>query len=229
MKKPEWPGIATSVGVILIIAIVVWTAVWGPIEHTDWTIHFSDWITLFGILFGSACTIFAGWLAYSAVQIQIKDARSEVRKTNFNTLDEKVWKLSDEIYRLRLAAGFLSTFSNLFPPTGPGTSTGGFTACLQGARAKALDFISASATNAPFGYGRNISTVMTRVQRLGDRIEERFESITASGVSDFYDPIVRDAIIGLRDIATQIARDIPIHEQSLVRLSDERDRFKERK
>jgi hypothetical protein len=51
---------------------------------------------------------------------------------------------------------------------------------------EALDFISASATNAPYGYGASISTIMSRIQRIGDRMEE--SQVPWQGTESCYDP-----------------------------------------
>jgi hypothetical protein len=90
---------------------------------------------------------------------------------------------------------------------------------------KALDFVSASATNAPYGYGSNISTVMTRIQRLGDRIDDQSSQLQWAAVSDYFDESVKDAIAGIRAIAAQIEGDIPVHRQFLERLMNDRNRF----
>jgi hypothetical protein len=184
-----------------------------------------DWLGFAGAIIGAGCTIFAGWLAYSAVQVQIKDYRDAARQTAFSALDEQVMTNSRDIDRLVLAAAFLNTFAEPFPPTHNGASTGGFTDRLRQSRMKALDFVSASATNAPYGYGSNISTVMTRIQRLGDRIDDQSSQLQWAAVSDYFDESVKDAIAGIRAIAAQIEGDIPVHRQFLERLMNDRNRF----
>ena len=91
---------------------------------------------------------------------------------------------------------------------------------------QALDFISASATGAPFGYGESISTTMNRIQRIGDRMDRRTdEGLSWPAVAQYYDPVIFAAIEGLRSIAEQIADDIPAHEAFWEGLLKERDRF----
>lgn len=76
-----------------------------------------DWLGFAGAIIGAGCTIFAGWLAYSAVQVQIKDYRDAARQTAFSALVEQVMTNSRDIDRLVLAAAFLNTFAEPFPPT----------------------------------------------------------------------------------------------------------------
>jgi hypothetical protein len=223
-------GMASAVGIVLILMLVNWLGVWGPIWHSDWKSQPSDWLGLGGALFGSFCTIAAGGWAYYGVWQQIKitqgeiaAAQKEARSNHFKSLDDDVRKLGEDIDRLILARGFLAKFAEPFPASG---NLDGFAMRLFHSRNDALDFISQSAVTAPFGFGEIVSTVMSRVQRLGDRVDEKSKGYAPEqGIKDYYEPLVREAIIGIRSIISQIDDQIPIRRSELVRLMDERDRF----
>jgi hypothetical protein len=80
----------------------------------------SDWLGFSGAIIGAACAIFAGWLAYSAVQVQIKDYREAARKTAFMALERQFATVAGDIDKVLLAKGFLETFAAPFPPTHSG-------------------------------------------------------------------------------------------------------------
>jgi hypothetical protein len=102
----------------------------------------------------------------------------------------------------------------------------GWSRALFFARKDAADFLSQSATNAPFGYGERISTVVTRIQRLGERLTEASpDSMPTQGVLDYFETPVGLAITGIRTIETQIATEIPTRAKQLIALADERDIF----
>jgi hypothetical protein len=226
MKSDNLPGLSPLWLILLALALGTFLAAALPLIILTKDVMPADWLGFSGGIIGAGCTIFAGWLAYSAVQVQIKDYRDAARKSAFAALDERVFAISQDIDRLKLAIGFLANFTDGFPPSSERASTGGFTEHLRQTRLKALDFLSASATNAPYGYGAIISTVMSRVQRLGDRMDERSLQQNWAAVIMYYDPLVKEAIAGIRGITEQIKVDIPIHEAALLRAIDERDRFR---
>jgi hypothetical protein len=225
MANSDHPGLSSLWIILLALVLGVFLATVLPVVVLTKDVVLADWLGFSGGIIGAACTIFAGWLAYSAVQVQIRDYREAARQTTFATLDAQFRNLGRDIDLLRLAHGFLNSFANNFPATTPGAE-GGFTDSLRDARWRALDFVSNSATRAPFGYGESISTVMIRIQRIGDRIEDQAaRGIQPPAINKFYDPIIMQAVSGLRSIADQIEGDIPIHTETLVRLANERDRF----
>jgi len=176
--------------------------------------------TLSAGLIGAGGAIFAGWLAYSAAIEASDRALSEARSAKHGALAQQVAALSEDIDRLKLAKAYLETFASNFPSATPGSS--GFAQSLRQCHAKALDFVSSSAIRAPFGYGTQISTVMTRIETLGERIEELLLRNPVINVEVTWEAEVREMIEGIRSIAAQIGADIPVHEKRLVRLADER-------
>jgi hypothetical protein len=184
---------------------------------------FASHETLAAGLLGAAGTIFAGWLAYSAAQQATARALAEARAAKRAALAEQIAVLSSGIDRLKLAKGYLETFTADFPPTHPDASRGGFVSKLRQCHAHARDFLSSTAIRAPFGYGSQILTVMTRIEKLGDRIEQSIDRNPGLSPDSVWGDIVFEAIAGLRSLAAQITSDIPVHERSLVRLADQRD------
>jgi hypothetical protein len=179
--------------------------------------------TLSAGLIATGGAVFAGWLAYSAAIEASDRALSEARSAKHEALTQRVATLSEDIDRLKLAKAYLETFASNFPSTSAGSTANGFAQILRQCHAKALDVVSSSAIRAPFGYGAQISTVMTRIETLGERIEETLFRNQAINVEVTWQDQVYEMIQGIRSIAAQIGGDIPVHEKRLRRLADERD------
>ena len=64
---------------------------------------------------------------------------------------------------------------------------------------------------------------MTRIETLGERIEEALMRNPVIDAAVTWDAVVYEMIEGIRSISSQIGADIPVHERRLVRLADERD------
>jgi len=125
-----------------------------------------------------------------------------------------------------LASGYIQSFTAPFPNSFGGSNASGFARALYDAHAKAPDFVSFSATGAPFGMGERISTAMSRIQTIGDRIAAVSNNmLPSSGIIGFYNPIVMNAIDGLRTINDQIDAEIVRRRGEMVRIADDRDRF----
>jgi hypothetical protein len=125
-----------------------------------------------------------------------------------------------------LARAYLENFANNFPPTTQGAPSAGFASALRQVHARALDVVSSSAIRAPFGYGAQISTVMTRLETLGERIESTLLQQPAINADATWSLQIFEMIEGIRSLVAQIASDIPVHEKHLLRLADERDAIK---
>jgi len=70
MRKPEWPGIATAVGIVLILALVI-------VGSRD-DFHLKDWQTLIA----GAFALFGGTLAYRGAMAKVRqDAEQHTRET----------------------------------------------------------------------------------------------------------------------------------------------------
>jgi hypothetical protein len=124
--------------------------------------------------------------------------------------------------RLITAKGYLGTFTARFPEG----KLDGWSEALIRARNDASDSLSQSAVAAPLRYGERISTLINRIQRLGDMLTQASPGMMPTrGILDYYEPHVRKAIEGLRQIETQITADIPNLEQQLLKLADERDTY----
>jgi hypothetical protein len=93
---------------------------------------------------------------------------------------------------LKLAMGYLGTFSARFPNAG---RLDGWSVALFFVGKDAAEFLSQSAIAAPFGYGERISTVMNRIQRLGDRLVEGSpDSMPMPGVLDYFESRIAVAV-----------------------------------
>jgi hypothetical protein len=184
--------------------------------------------TLSAGLIGTGGAVFAGWLAYSAAQESSARALEEALAAKRAALAERLANYGTEIERLKLARGYLEAFAANFPPTPQGAPSAGFAARLRQCHAQALDFVSSSAVRAPFGYGAQISTVMTRIETLGERMENIIDRQPAVNVDATWSAQIFEMIAGIRSLEKQIASDIPIHEKHWQRLMDERDAIAEK-
>ncbi len=179
--------------------------------------------TLAAGLIGTGGAIFAGWLAYSAAQESAAQALKEALAAKRAVLSEQVTTYATEIDRLKLAAAYLETYANNFSPTDQGTHSAGFVQTFRRCHAQALDFLSSSAIRAPFGYGAQITTVMTRIETLGERIEDLLQRQPTINAEITWSGQIFEMISGIRSLAEQIRTDIPVHEKHLLRLADQRD------
>jgi hypothetical protein len=218
---------------ITVIVIILLTSNIDPIDHQcAWQFPkimsclLSARETLSAGLIGTGGAVFAGWPAYSAAKESSDRALAEALAAKRAALVEQVNNYGTDIDRLRFARGYLENFANNFPPTTEGAPSAGFASVLRQVHAQALDVVSSSAIRAPFGYGAQISTVMTRLETLGERIESTFLQQPAINADATWSAQIFEMIAGIRSLAVQIASDIPIHEKHLLRLANERDAIK---
>lgn len=165
-------------------------------------------------------------MAYSAAKESSDRALAEALAAKRAALVEQVNNYATDIDMLRLARGYLENFANKFPPTTQGAPSAGLASALRQVHAQALDVVSSSAIRAPFGYGTQISTVMTRLETLSERIESTLLQQPVINVDMTWSAQIFEMIAGIRSLAAQIASDIPIREKHLPRLADERDAIK---
>lgn len=158
-------------------------------------------------------------------QIQIDEAQRSARQAQFRALNGQVESLAADIDRLMLAASYLRLFADAFPKE----RMKEFQHCqtLLRAREQGLDVTSISATRAPFGFGESISTVMGRIQLVGDRMTREIMQGEYNPTVIFkrYEGTLTDAVQGIRSLANQIEKDVPLRKSQLERLADERDMY----
>jgi hypothetical protein len=224
---------ASAAAILLVIALSVWLGTWGPLWKT---IGASDLLTLIVAIVGWVVTITLGLRAFCLAQNQIglaqrqieqqqqqiNENREETRKSNYARLDREFYQFARNLDRLMTAQGYLGTFSARFPQG----QLDGWARSLVFARNDAADFISHSAVTAPFGHGERVSTVMTRIQRIGDALTANSRGyMPDQNILQYYDPIVKSAIEGIRTLEQQIADDIPLRQQQLIDIKNERDSY----
>lgn len=178
---------------------------------------------LAGGLIGLAGAIFAAWLAYSGAQDQLAQANSTVRETNRLRAQEKFRDAAGEMDSLRLAASYLSNFASRFPEDGAG---GDFVAILATLHEKAHVYLSQSAANAPMGFGRSITTVMWRLEKLADKITELSDrGLLLDRRRKDLEAEIRASVAGARKLADEIHKLMPSLEERLVNLRAQYQNF----
>jgi hypothetical protein len=70
-------------------------------------------------------------------------------------------------------------------------------------------------------------TLMSRIQRVGDRIEKAVHDYggLVIAVTSRFDPIVAGYIDGIRSLEAQVRADIPRREKQMLAIADERDTY----
>jgi hypothetical protein len=76
MRKPEWPGIATAVGIVLIITMVFWLGLNGPIDINK----IKDWQTLITGVLALVAAGGAYWGATAKVRFDREVADGELKR-----------------------------------------------------------------------------------------------------------------------------------------------------
>lgn len=233
MNFERYCGIASAAMILLVLALSTTLGLYGPL----WSkLSGSDLLTASIAVVGWLVTVSLGLRAFrlsqhqialaqeqiKQQQAQIAETREEVRKAAFARLDREFYQFARDVDRLLTAKGYLGTFTARFPVG----RLDGWARDLYSARTDAADFVSHSAITAPFGHGERISTVMTKVQRLGELLAQTSRGyMPDQEVLQYYDPIVKSAIEGLRSLESQISDDIPLRQAQLVKIADERDSY----
>jgi hypothetical protein len=244
MNLERYCGMASAAVILLVLTLNGWLGLWGPLWEAAWKMQPSDALGVVVAVIGWIVTISLGTLAYFVAQRQIRvgqaqidlqqrqivmqqqqiaEAREEQRRSTFARLDREFQQLARDIDRLKLAQGYLGTFSGHFPIAG---RLDGWSRALFFVRKDAAEFLSQSAISAPFGHGERIATVMNRVQRLGDRLVEGSpDSMPTQGVLNYFESRIATAVDGIRTLESQIAAEIPVREKDLITLANERDSY----
>jgi len=230
MRFDHLAGTASAVGILLILALVLWTGLWGPVWQAAWEMKPSDAVGIITNAVGWVVTLGVGGWAYygtrqqlAIAQKQIDDERERTRLTSRKLMDVEVSNLNADIDRLLTARGYLGKFEERFPPSG---NLDGYARSLFLARNDAMDFTSQSAATAPFGYGEIVTTVMRRIQMLGERLDQKANGMMpSSGLIDYYAPLVKEAVMGIRSIISQIDDQVPKRQDQLLKLMDARDQL----
>jgi hypothetical protein len=180
------------------------------------------WLNRYQGLIGALATLFAGFLAYRAAVSEARRADHRARDARTAMLKGEVDRLCRDIDAMRVAAGYIGKYVAHFPST-PGASDDAYFNAFQNARIKAHDVVSHSAVNAPGGYGARIQTLMTGIDRLGDRVKEQTGSSGANYNSTvaLFGAEIKERIAGLQVLQKQIRDDIPRYGARLNAARDE--------
>jgi hypothetical protein len=179
---------------------------------------------LAGGLIGLAGAIFAAWLAYSGAQDQLAQLNKTTRESDRLRAQERFQEAASEIDALKLARGYLESFTGNFPDQAD-AGYGGFNYIgkLAELNRKAQVYLSQSAANAPRGFGRSITTVMWRLEKLAGRIDVLDEKVAfRPATKNELDREIRGLVGGAKKLADGIGKLLP----SLIdRLNNLRDQY----
>ena len=216
--------------VIVLVMLIVGDAAKGPtrcVASVEWfgcVLNAHE--ALAAGLIAAAGGIFAAWLAYRAAKDQIALAQRDALLARRAEANREFDELAADIDKLQTAGAYLLAVAKDFPNS---DQESGFARHLRGMRELAGDALSATASSAPFGYGERISSVITRVQMLGERMAGQIDrKVPAGSVEQLADPEVKKLVAGLRTMAQQIKDELPRREQRLLALKDERDELAKR-
>jgi hypothetical protein len=129
---------------------------------------------LAGGLIGLGGALFAAWLAYSGAQDQLRKMSAEAREAARLKAEEKVKHAETEISALKLAREFLDGVSAKFPGENDERyAKFEFEFLLKKLYTSAHIYVSRSAANAPYGFGRTITTLMWRMEKMAETLAAR--------------------------------------------------------
>lgn len=225
MKLERFSGLMAIAAILLVVVLV-------SLKPADWIntiVNVIGWM----IAIGAAA---AAWLKsqeqiglaqnqLKLQQRQIDESNRDARQAKYLALAARVEVMDADLRSLHLAKSYLLTFAERFPV---GNTDAGYSEALMRARNDAADIVSQSAIRAPFGFGESISTVMSRMQLIGDRMEaaiDRYGSTPAALLK--FNPVVQGTIFGIRNLADQIENQLPSRRKEFELLADERDLYVE--
>lgn len=163
---------------------------------------------LAGGLIGLGGAIFAAWLAYSGAQDQIRSMHSQARESARLRSEEKLNETDTAIAALKLAKAYLEDVAAKFPPESPDEAyvEFDFEHRLKELHYKARIYLSESAASAPHGFGRTITTVMWRLERLGETLAARPPGqLRGAGLQDE----IRLTLEAIRRLSKEIGNFLP--------------------
>lgn len=235
MSFERYCGMASAAAISLIFAITMWTGLWGPLwqeitpaEARTLVVAVVGWVVTIGIGW-RAFVLSQGQIALAREQIaiqqgQIRETQADLAQASFLRIDAEVDQLGNDIDQLLTASGYLEKLIERFPRQG---SLSGWAKALLEARRVGVDALSQNAAGAPFGYGARVTTVINRLQRMGDVMfdEITMKSIPMEGAANYWDPHVMEAIDGIRLLSAQIREEVPKRQAQLLSRADQRDIF----
>jgi hypothetical protein len=179
---------------------------------------------LAGGLLGAGGALFAAWLAYTATQLQIQKAELEARRSRKLIAEEKLLGARQEIEDLRDASAYLADFAANFPPWPNHKPTTDLSDLLCELHRRALVYVSASASRAPYGFGKRISTVMWRMETIAGRIEDaRSRGVSEQERRATWKDTVEDGVAAIRKLVQEIQEFLPKLEDHLANLKQQTD------
>jgi hypothetical protein len=225
MKLPRWITVIAVAGGLTIV-------VTGLLAFADTYAHnsahcfdtirsaqFPKWLgcamaaheSLAGGMIGFAGAIIAAWLAYSAVQDQLRITDIQLRNAERLRAEEHLSAIARDIRALNAARNYLTSFARRFPePNRVNFNDHDFAQTLSHLHQRAHVYISQSASAAPGEFGYRILTVMWRTQTLAENVQRREEK----GQISFQDlkEEIRDSILEVWRIIDDLAGEIERRE-----------------
>jgi hypothetical protein len=237
MKIPRWTvgliiAFALMAGVIALLGFVhansiIQTRCFPSFTSAQWP----KWIgcamaaheNLAGGLIGLAGAIFAAWLAFSGAQDQLAQLNRTTREADRLRAQERFQEAASEIDALKLARGYLESFTGNFPSESDGGYLSfNFIGKLAELNRKAQVYLSQSAASAPRGFGRSITTVMWRLEKLAVRIDVLDEKVAfRAAIKNELDREIKGLVGGAKKLADDIGRLLPSLTERLINLKDQ--------
>ena len=170
---------------------------------------------LAGGLIGLAGAIFAAWLAYSAVREQLDQAAETAKEAARLRVEEKLLEIKRNSDELKSARQYLSAFVGHFPPD-PAAPAWPFTNLLRDLNRRAELYVSESAANAPYGFGRRIHTVMWRLVHLREQSEQEHYKL---GDFEPIETAITRAVAAINQIVAELDELIPTLDEQTDNLN----------
>lgn len=239
--KIRWWGKAVGVFgglTLIVISLLAFAHTYAPIKsdarcfETVLNAQFPKWVGcamaahegLAGGLIGFAGAIFAAWLAYSAVQDQLRNANEQLRAAEKWRAEERINEAARDVRTLNAAQNYLSSFVRRFPePNRPNFDGHDFAQTLLQLYQRAHVYVSQSASAAPGDFGVRIMTVMSRIETLAENVQDR-EKEGRMSFQDLSEEI-RDSITEIWRIISDLADEIKRRESQYAEPIQQLDRL----
>jgi hypothetical protein len=173
---------------------------------------------LAGGLVGAGGGLFAGWLAYSGVQEQLRMARQAALSETRRNLNRAYREAGLQLDALRVVIAQVAAIQTLFPD-GQAPGKADFAEVLRSTEMAAMLRTSSGAAHAPEGIADRLAHMLWRLEKIAEAIArqcERNTHLTFVMVASKSEHLVRDAVSALRNFETACRALMPEYESRLL-------------
>jgi hypothetical protein len=98
MNFDRYAGMASAVGIVLTLTLIVWLGIAGPIWRAYWSATPDQWLSFAGSVLGGFMTLAAAIVAWFAVQVQIGEQRRSTEMQRRDTAENALTQHAAAIF-----------------------------------------------------------------------------------------------------------------------------------